>query len=30
MSRSAMGLVALILGWATSAAAQGDCFPGPG
>jgi hypothetical protein len=30
MSRSAMGLVALILGWATSAAAQDDCFPGPG
>ena len=29
MIRSAVGLAALVLGWATSATAQGDCLPGP-
>jgi hypothetical protein len=28
--RSIVGLLALVLGWAASATAQGDCFPGPG
>jgi hypothetical protein len=28
--RPAVVLLALLLGWSTSAAAQGDCFPGPG
>ena len=29
MIRSGAVLLALVLGWSTSAAAQGDCFPGP-
>ena len=29
MIRTTVGLLALVLGWATSATAQGDCFPGP-
>jgi hypothetical protein len=29
MTRPAVVLLALVLGWATSGVAQGDCFPGP-